>query len=294
MLDALLALVDPGDEVVIFEPFYENYGPDAILCGAVPRYVRLDPPDFHLDVDRLAQAFGPRTRALILNTPHNPTGKVFARTELESIGALCEKWDALILTDEIYEHITYDGQVHISPIQLPALRERTVVVNSISKTYSLTGWRVGWVIAPPALTAAVRKVHDFVTVGAAAPLQEAAAAALELPQSYYDELARGYTHRRDRMMAMLEPLEFDAFVPRGAYYVMAGVDGLGFADDVACSRFLVESVGVATVPGSSFYSPAAEAGKTMIRFCFCKTDATLDAAEARLQDWAPRAGGNSR
>jgi aminotransferase len=285
MLDALLALVDPLDEVVIFEPFYENYGPDAILCGAVPRYVPMEPPDWEVDPERLAAAFGPRTRAVILNTPHNPSGKVFTRAELEAIGELCTRWDALIVTDEIYEHITYDGREHISPLQMAGLRERTVVVNSISKTFSLTGWRVGWVIASPELTGAIRKVHDFVTVGAAAPLQEAAAAALGLPDSYYATLADDYAARRDRMMAMLAPLPMTAYLPHGAYYVMADVSAMGFADDLACARHLVEVAGIATVPGSSFYA-ASGAGSTMVRFCFCKSEATLAAAEARLLEWA--------
>jgi aminotransferase len=201
------------------------------------------------------------------------------------IGELCEQWDALIITDEIYEHITYDGREHISPLQMSGLRERTVVVNSISKTFSLTGWRVGWVIAPAALTGAIRKVHDFVTVGAAAPLQEAAAMALGLPDIYYQTLAADYTARRDRLMAMLDPLPITAYRPHGAYYVMADVSGLGFESDVACARHLVESAGVATVPGSSFYA-STDAGRGMVRFCFCKSEATLAAAETRLLEWA--------
>jgi aspartate/methionine/tyrosine aminotransferase len=206
MLDVLLALVDPGDEVVVIAPFYENYGPDAVLCGAVPRYVRLRPPDWVLDVDELAAAFGPRTRAVIVNTPHNPTGKVFTAAEIVAIGELCERWNAALVTDEIYEHITYGAARHISPLELAGLRTRTVVVNSVSKPYSLTGWRVGWVIASPFLTAAIRKVHDFVTVGAAAPLQEGAARALALPASYYDDLAAAYAARRAGMLAMLAGL----------------------------------------------------------------------------------------
>jgi aminotransferase len=282
MLDALLALVDPGDEVVIFEPFYENYGPDAILCGAVPRYVRLHPPDWSFDAAELAASFGPRTRAVILNTPHNPTGKVFSPEEIAAVGALANQWDAVILTDEIYEHITFDGRTHVSPLQMPELRKRTVVVNSISKTYSLTGWRVGWVIAPPGLTGAIRKVHDFVTVGAAAPLQAAAAIALGLPPDYYADLAHGYTLRRDRLLAVLDPLPLRAIVPYGAYYVMAGITDLGFADDVDCARHLIQEIGVATVPGSSFYADA-QAGRDFVRFCFCKRDETLRGAEERLR-----------
>jgi len=285
MIDALMAVINPGDEVIVFEPFYENYGPDAIICGAKPRYVQLRQPDWCFDEAELGAAFNNNTKAIILNTPNNPTGKVFSRDELEVIARLCQKWDALAITDEIYEHIIYDGAVHVSPITLDGMRERTIVVNGMSKTYSVTGWRVGYIIAPPGITGAIRKMHDFMTVGAPAPLQEAGAVALRLPDSYYAELAEHYRIRRDRLLAMLRHAGFDPFVPRGAYYVMCDVrpfrDRWGFADDVEFCRFLVQEIGVATVPGSSFFSEPA-AGKDLIRFTFCKKEETLAAAEERL------------
>jgi aminotransferase len=281
MIAALLALVDAGDEVVVFEPFYENYGPDSILSDASPRFVRLRPPDWSFDPGELARAFGPRTRAVIVNTPNNPTGKVFSREELGAIAALCLKHDAVAITDEIYEHILYDGAVHVPIATLPGMAERTITINGLSKTYSVTGWRVGWCIAPPALTGAIRKVHDFLTVGAAAPLQEAGAVALGLPASYYEELASAYSRRRDRLLAVLERAGFRAHRPRGAYYVMAEIAGLGWDDDAAFTRHLVEEVGVAVVPGSSFYQDPAN-GRLQVRFAFCKRDETLDEAERRL------------
>jgi aminotransferase len=281
MIATLLAVLDPGDEVVAFEPFYENYGPDAILSGAVPRFVRLRPPDWTFDPDELAAAFSPRTRAVILNTPQNPTGKVFSREELEGIAALCRRHDALAVTDEIYEHILYDGAVHVPMATLPEMAARTVTINSMSKTYSVTGWRVGWTIAPPTLTAAIRKVHDFLTVGAAAPLQEAGALALELPPSYYQELARAYDVRRQRLLPILERAGFRAFRPMGAYYVMTEIDRLGWDDDVAFARHLVQEIGVAVVPGSSFYQDPAH-GRRQVRFAFCKREETLAEAERRL------------
>jgi aminotransferase len=286
MVAALLALVDSGDEVVVFEPFYENYGPDAILSGAAPRFVRLRPPDWTFDPDELARAFGPRTRAIIVNTPNNPTGKVFSVAELEAIADLCRRHDAVALTDEIYEHILYDGARHVPLASLPGMAERTITVNGMSKTYSVTGWRVGWTIAPAVLTNAIRKVHDFLTVGAAAPLQEAGAVALGLPASYYSDLATGYARRRDRLIPILEAAGFRVHRPRGAYYVMTEIDGLGWDDDVAFVRHLVQDVGVAAVPGSSFYRDAAD-GCRQVRFAFCKKDATLDEAERRLAKLRP-------
>ena len=279
MIAALLAVLDPGDEVVAFEPFYENYGPDAILSGAVPRFVRLHPPDWTFDPRELEAAFGPRTRAIIVNTPQNPTGKVFTRAELNLIAGLCQKHDALAVTDEIYEHILYDGAVHVPMATLPGMAERTITINGMSKTYSVTGWRVGWTIAPPVLTDAIRKVHDFLTVGAAAPLQEAGA--LALPASYYTALADGYARRRDRLVPMLERAGFRVYRPAGAYYAMTEIDGLGWDDDVAFARHLVEKVGVAVVPGSSFYNDPRD-GRHQVRFAFCKKDETLDEAERRL------------
>ncbi|HEY7513085.1 MAG TPA: aminotransferase class I/II-fold pyridoxal phosphate-dependent enzyme [Vicinamibacteria bacterium] len=281
MIAALLAVLDPGDEVVVFEPFYENYGPDAILSGARPRFVRLRPPDWSFDPDELARAFTGRTRAVIVNTPNNPTGKVFRRDELAVLAELCHRHDAVAITDEIYEHILYDDAEHVPIATLPGMAERTVTINGMSKTYSVTGWRVGWAIANPTLTGAIRKVHDFLTVGAAAPLQEAGALALGLPPSYYAGLAAGYARRRDRLVAVLEGVGFRVHRPRGAYYVMTEIDGFGFGDDVAFVRHLVETVGVAAVPGSSFYSDPAD-GRRQVRFAFCKRDATLDEAGRRL------------
>ena len=288
MMSTMLATFDPGDEVVVFEPFYENYGPDAILSGAVPRYVTLHEPDWTVDPDALAAAFNDRTRAIIINTPNNPTGKVFTRAELTTIAELCRRWDVLAITDEIYEHIIYDGCRHVPMAAIEGMADRTVTLNSLSKTYSVTGWRVGWAIAPPGLTGAIRKVHDFLTVGAAAPLQEAGAVALSFPETYYAELAAGYQRRRDMLLALLEPRGFVCFTPRGAYYVMTDIGGFGFADDVEFSRYLVQEVGVAVVPGSSFYHDPA-LGRTKVRFTFCKRDETLQEAGRRLQAVAARA-----
>ncbi len=280
MIAAMMAVLDPGDEVVVFEPFYENYGPDAILSGAVPRYVTLHEPDWAIDEAELRAAFGPRTRGLVLNTPHNPTGKVFSRSELELIAALCREHDAVAFTDDIYEHIVYAGP-HIPLATLDGMAERTVAINSLSKTYSVTGWRVGWVIAPPTLTAAIRKVHDFLTVGAAAPLQAAGTVALSLPDAYYADLAAGYRERRKVLLAGLEPTGMVPFVPDGAYYVMADIDAVTDEDDVTFARRLTADPGVATVPGSSFYS-RPELGRTKIRFAFPKRSETLAEAARRL------------
>ncbi|MFN8179303.1 MAG: aminotransferase class I/II-fold pyridoxal phosphate-dependent enzyme [bacterium] len=281
MLSTVLALVDPGDEVIVFEPFYENYGPDAILCGAVPRFVRLREPDWSFDEKELAAAFGPRTKAIILNTPNNPTGKVFTREELEAIAALCGRHGVIAISDEIYEHIVYDGAAHVSPASLPGMEDLSVTINALSKTYCVTGWRVGWAIACEELTSAIRKVHDFATVGAPAPLQEAGATALRLPTSYYTELGGAYQRRRDRLLAALEEAGLAPIRPRGAYYTMADFSALGFGDDHEFARFLVREVGVAAVPGSSFFADPA-AGRTRIRFNFCKRDETLDEAAKRL------------
>jgi aminotransferase len=282
MMATMMGLIDPGDEVVIFEPFYENYGPDAILSGAVPRYVQLREPDWTFDPDELAGAFNEKTRAIILNTPNNPTGKVFTSDELEAIAALCRKWDVVAISDEIYEHILYEGRRHIPIATIEGMADRTVTINSLSKTYSVTGWRVGWAISPPSLTGAIRKVHDFLTVGAAAPLQEAGMVALGAPDSYYQELSAGYERRRNRLLDILEPRGFSCYRPYGAYYIMTDIAGFGFPDDVAFARYLVSEVGVAAVPGSSFYRDAA-AGRTKLRFCFCKRDETLDEADRRLR-----------
>ncbi len=282
MIAALLAVIDTGDEVVIFEPFYENYGPDAILSGATPRYVALRPPDWSFDRREVEAAFNERTKAVIINTPNNPTGRIFSRDELRFIGDLCIRWNALALTDEIYEHIVYDGLAHCAMAALEGMRERTVTINGLSKTYSVTGWRVGYVIAPPHLTEGIRKVHDFLTVGAAAPLQEAGARALSLPDSYYAELARSYQGRRDLLLDGLRDAGFLCTVPRGAYYIMADTSPLTRDDDVAYARHLVKSVGVAVVPGSSFFHEPGS-GSRYIRFCFCKQEQTLLAAVERLR-----------
>lgn len=292
MIATLLALVDPGDEVIVFEPYYENYGPDAILSGATPRFVRLRPPsrredDWTFDPDELAAAFSNRTRAIVINTPNNPTGKVFTRAELELIARLCQRWDVVAVTDEIYEHIVFDGHTHVSMAAIEGMRERTVTINSLSKTFSVTGWRVGWAIAPAAMTGAIRKVHDFLTVGAAAPLQAAAASALQAPPEYYTSLAASYAARRARLLGILRGAGFVCYEPRGAYYVMTDIRGFAFADDVAFVRHLVTEIGVAAVPGSSFFSDKRH-GSQHVRFCFCKKDETLAAAESRLARLAAR------
>jgi aminotransferase len=287
MIAAMMATVDPGDEVIVFEPFYENYGPDAILSDASPRYVALRAPDWSFDREELRAAFNERTKAIIICNPNNPTGKVFTRDELEFIASLCREHDALCFTDEIYEHILYpreDAVVeHISMAQLEGMRERTVIVNSMSKTYSVTGWRVGYCIAPPEITNAIRKVHDFLTVGAAAPLQAAGAYALALPPEYYAHLQADYTARRDLLLPALEEAGFRTFRPDGAYYIMTDISGFGFKSDVEFTRHLIREVGVACVPGSSFYS-RPELGAQQVRFCFCKRDETLLKAAERLSN----------
>jgi len=295
MMSAMMAIINPGDEIVVFEPYYENYGPDAILSGATPRFVKMKPPKTENDVwsydeNELAAAFGPKTKAVILNTPNNPTGKVFTRAELEFIRDLCVRWNAYCVTDEIYEHILYDGTEHITMAGIDGMRERTIVINGMSKTYSVTGWRVGWAIAPPETTAAIRKVHDFLTVGAAAPLQQAGAAALKSPQAYYDKLAVAYAEKRARLLKILTTAGFTIYRPRGAYYIMTDISAFPDPDpkrfaaptrDVRFSKYLVEEIGVATVPGSSFYNNPQD-GATQVRFTFCKKEQTLAAAEARL------------
>jgi len=286
MISTLLAVCNKGDEVVIFEPFYENYGPDSVLSGAKPVFVKLRPPtaegEWTFDERELRAAFHHRTKAIILNTPNNPTGKVFTRGELELIRDLCVEFNVLAITDEIYEHILYDGTQHISMASLEGMSGRTVTINGLSKSYSVTGWRVGWAVGPPEITNAIRKVHDFLTVGAPAPLQEAGAAALGLPLAYYENLANGYKARRDRLMPALTEAGFRCFRPRGAYYVMTDISAFGFDDDVAFTKYLVKEVGVAAVPGSSFYNDPRDGAK-QVRFAFCKKDATLDEAGKRLR-----------
>jgi len=280
MISTLLALVDPGDEVIVLEPFYENYGPDTDIAGARPVYVPLRPPENVFDRDELRKAFGPRTKAIIVNTPNNPTGRVFTRDELTFIASLCVEHDVVAVTDEIYEHIRYEGE-HIPIATLPGMAERTVTISGASKTFSVTGWRVGWIVAPPELTAGIRKVHDFVTVGAPAPLQEAVAEGLALGRPYYDSLATEYRKRRDLLVPALEAAGFAPRRPEGAYYVLCDITPFGFDDDTTFARWLVSEVGVAGVPGSSFYSEPA-LGKHLIRFTFCKTHDVLEAAAERL------------
>ena len=291
MIVAMMATVDPGEEVVIFEPFYENYAPDAILSDAHPRYVALRAPDWTFDRDELRSAFNEKTRAIIVCNPNNPTGKVYTRDEMEFIASLCQEFDALCFTDEIYEHILYPREgaeiQHISMAQLPGMRERTVIVNSMSKTYSVTGWRVGYCIAPAEITSGIRKVHDFLTVGAAAPLQAAGAYALALPAEYYERLQAEYRARRDLLLPELEKAGFKVYVPDGAYYIMTDISAFGFSDDVEFTRHLIREVGVACVPGSSFYSVPA-LGAQQVRFCFCKKDETLQLASERLAKLQPR------
>jgi len=282
MIASLLAVLDPGDEVVLFEPFYENYGPDTQLCGAASRYVKLQAPDWTFDRDELRAAFNSRTKAIILNSPNNPTGKVFTREELECIASLCQEFDCLAITDEIYEHILYDGAVHIPIMSLTGMRDRCILVNSMSKTYSVTGWRVGWVLAPPDLTDSIRKVHDFLTVGAAAPLQQAGVYALSLPANYYTHLADEYSARRHHIVTSLQDAGFKCFMPYGAYYVMTDISAFGFQNDSAFVRHLITNLGVAAVPGSSFFAQSTDNGQ-FVRFCFCKKYETLELARHQLK-----------
>ena len=286
MLSTLLAVLNPGDEVIVFEPFYENYGPGCIISGAVPIWVPLEPPDFAFDPDRLARAVTPRTKAIIFNSPNNPSGKVFSRAELQAIADLCLRHDLLAITDEIYEHIVYDGLGHTPIATLPGMAERTITISGVSKSYSVTGWRVGWAVAPEELSVGIRRAHDFVTVGAPHPLQEAAITALALPDAYYVELREAYQARRDLLFGQVEQAGFVAWKPRGAYYILTDaahfMKALHLADDTAFAMWLIKEVGVATVPGSSFYAHP-ELGRTKIRFCFPKTDDVLIEAGERLQ-----------
>jgi len=286
MVATMMALVNPGDEIVVFEPFYENYGPDAILAGATPRYVTLRPPDWYFDPRQLAAAFSKRTKAVVVNTPNNPTGKVFTRSELEAIASLCLKHDCYAVTDEIYEHILYDGAEHVSLATLPDMAERTVTINSISKSYCVTGWRLGWAVAPAPITARIRKAHDFLTVAAPTPFQDAAVTALSLPPEYYARLRRRYDEARRFMLDVLARAGFIPFAPQGAYYIMADaarvMERLGARDDVAFARRLVEVAGVAAVPGSAFYSERSR-GRRQVRFCFCKKAETLRGVRSGLE-----------
>ena len=278
MMASMLAIIQPGDEVIVPEPFYENYGPDAQISGAVPRYVQLT-DDFSIDEEAWKSAFNKKTRAIILNTPNNPTGKVFSRQELRFIADLCIDYNVIAITDEIYEHILYDGRKHVSIGALDGMRERTITIGSFSKTYSVTGWRVGYALAGKEITARLRKIHDFLTVGAPAPLQHACVAALQLPESYYYELAREYDRKRKILFAGLRNAGFACELPEGAYYIFTDIAGFGMKD-TEFARYLVEKAGVAAVPGSSFYH---EGGETKLRFTFSKKDETLHEACQRLE-----------
>ncbi|MHB1225600.1 MAG: pyridoxal phosphate-dependent aminotransferase [Gemmatimonadaceae bacterium] len=280
MAAVFMALLDPGDEVIILEPFYENYGPDAILADARPVFVPLEAPDWRLDPERLRAAFGPRTKAIVVNTPHNPTGRVLTREEITLIAELCVEHDVWAITDEIYEHIRYAGNHHVIATW-PGMAERTITISGLSKTYSCTGWRLGYVIAPAEITGAIRKVHDFLTVGAPAPLQAAGAVGLAFTAEYYNELALGYRERRDLLCGALAEAGFSFSVPEGAYYVLAGFASISTDDDVAFAHWLAAEGGVATVPGSSFYHKRAM-GRGLVRFAFCKKTETLEAAAERL------------
>ena len=286
MIATLKAIINPGDEVIIFEPFYENYGPDTILSGATPRYVTLRPPNWDYSSEELTSAFNEKTKAIIINTPHNPTGKVFSKNELQEIANLCIKWDCFAVTDEIYEHILYDGEEHISIASLDGMADRTITINSISKTYSVTGWRVGWAIANAKITSRIRKVHDFFTVGAPTPFQEAAAFALSMPESYYESLRLRYDQLRNFLFAVLSEVGFKPFLPKGSYYIIAETDELmeklSVEDDFSFSRKLIELTGVATVPGTSFYA-SPNKGLNQVRFAFCKKLETLESVERRLR-----------
>ncbi len=281
MMAVMLSSLDPGDEVIVFEPFYENYGPDAILSGATPKFVRLREPDWAFDPAELAAAFTNRTRAIVINSPNNPTGKVFSREELQVIAELCQRWDAIAISDEIYEHIVFDGRAHVPIASLPGMAERTVTTSGLSKTFSVTGWRVGWAIAPAALTGGIRKIHDFLTVAAPTPFQDAGTVALTMGAEIYAELAAGYQAKRDLLLDILERQGITCYKPGGAYYLMADVRPFGFASDAEFAHYLIKDIGVATIPGSSFYIDPKTAPQT-VRFCFSKRDETLREAGRRL------------
>jgi aminotransferase len=281
MIATFLALIDPGDEVIVFQPFYENYGPDALLSGARPVWVTLHEPDWTFDPNELRRAFTPRTRAIIVNTPNNPTGRVFTREELEFIASLCREHNVYAFADEIYEYILHVDRPHVSIATLPGMAERTVTISGLSKTFSVTGWRLGYCIAAEEITRAIRKAHDFLTVGAPHPLQVAGAVALQLPDTYYSYLREAYRHRRDLFLPYLREAGFRFHEPEGAYYILTDARPLGAEDDHAFVRRLIQEVGVAAVPGSSFHAPP-ERGRHLVRFMFAKRDETLHEAGQRL------------
>ena len=281
MLATLLAVVNPGDEIIVIAPYYENYWPDSVLAGATPRFVSLRGSEGQLDLDELRSAFGPRTKAIVVNTPNNPSGKVFSRSEMEAIAGLCQEFDCLAITDEIYEHLVYEGE-HTYMLGLPGMRDRTIAISGLSKSYSVTGWRVGYALAAPGLTDAIRKVHDFVTVGAPAPLQAAGVVALGLPDTYYAAFLQHYRERRAFLVESLQRLGFGCVAPAGAYYVMCDFSAFGFDDDTAFAHHLVKDIGVAVVPGSSFY-PDPSLGRRKVRFSFCKRLETLERAVELLE-----------
>ena len=287
MAAVFLALIDPGDEVIVFEPWYENYGPDAILASAKPRYVPLEPPEWRFDPEVLRAAFNEKTKAIVVNTPHNPTGRVLTREEIGFIAELCIEHDVWAITDEIYEHIRYAGGHHVLATW-PGMRERTVTISGLSKTFSCTGWRLGYAIAPERESVAIRKVHDFLTVGAPAPLQAAAAVGMAFDAEYYNHLALDYRERRDSLLPVLADAGFTFSLPEGAYYVLADFSSLSDTDDTTFARWMAAEIGVAGVPGSSFYHAGAGRGKSMIRFAFCKKQETLDQAAERLSRLAAR------
>jgi len=276
-------LVNPGDEVIFIEPYYEAYVPNAIMAGGVPRFVPLHPPLWTIDPGELAAAFNQRTRAILINTPHNPTGKVFSRAELGLIAELCQKWNVIAITDEVYEHIVFDGHEHLWLAQWAGMAERTLTVSSLSKTFSFTGWRIGWVIAPPDLTRAVRLAHQFVLDCSVTAIQHGAVAALSLDDDYFSALAADYQRKRDFLAAPLREAGLDVQIPQAGLFIMAGIEPLGFDDDFAFCKYLASEVGVAAIPPSAFYSPEHKAlGRRYARFAFCKTMETLEAAQARL------------
>jgi len=282
LMATIMALVDPGEEIIVFEPFYENYLPQSILADTVLRYVSLKAPHWQFDPDELKQAFNDKTRAIIINTPQNPTGKVFAASELTVIGELCQKWGVFIITDEVYEHILFDGVRHVPPASLPDMRDLTITITGLSKTYSLTGWRVSWAIAKPEITAVIRKVHDFLTICAPAPLQRAAVTGIKLPTSFYLELAQEYAAKRQYMMETLDKIGMPYFKPEGAYYIFSEVSKYGYVSDVDFSKHLLEKIGVAVIPGSSFFSTKSRQANAFVRFCFSRKQETLEEAREKL------------